>query len=208
MDSDDDAEDGEDEKVKAQRATSASASRSRSSGRFARRAPLKAPDEVQLLSEMMRLAESWTRATVLRKPLAELASICRAAARVKYYDGSIFGDVNAAIKQQLRACRGPPKAEDLAGVVFSLAEINAYDKGVWDAISSGLDMHGGAIEMPWRTQIIMAFRKYNHDMMTPALQLMIQWDKQSRYEAACDEVKTSWQSASNNKPIQAMMMRT
>merc|ERR1712205_103497 len=77
--------------------------------------PVSAVD-VHTLSQMMRFMDQFPRATLLRLPMAECAAVCEAAARVRYYNATIFADLTSAVRVHLRS-RTPHDPAHVVAVV-------------------------------------------------------------------------------------------
>merc|ERR1712019_256323 len=117
---------------------------------------------------------------------------CQAAARVKYYEASMFGDVTSAIKVHLRS-RNLCSPEDIADIVTGLADINAYNQDLFELAIRALSHSGSQLERTVRRKIVEAFKKVNHQTDLPILRVLAQQEKAARYEAACEEVAACWQ---------------
>jgi len=208
MDSDDDVSDNGDEEkeIKEDKAEEASPKqrprvrekneRDDSGNEGDRKAPIPtSAAEVQTLAQMMRLMESWQRqrGKILRLPMPELSEVCQAAARVKYYDASSFADITAAVKVHLRG-HVSLRPEDIAGVLGALADVNAYEKELFDLAAQALNRTTGQILRPARKAILEAFKKVKHRTDThTVLREMAEQEAKARYEDKCFEVAASWQ---------------
>ena len=150
--------------------------------------------EVQSLAQMMRLMESWQRqrGRILRLPMAELSQVCQACARVKYFDSQSFADIIAAVKVHLRSYV-QLKADDVGGVLSGLADVNAYDKELFDLAASALNRTAGHLQRPARKVILDAFKKVKHRSENGSLREMSEKEATARYEERCSEVAASWQ---------------
>lgn len=150
--------------------------------------------EVQSLVQMMRLMESWQRqrGKILRLPMAELAQVCLACARVKYFDSQSFADIIAAVKVHLRSYI-QLKADDVGGVLSGLADVNAYDKELFELAASALNRTAGHLQRPARKVILDAFKKVKHRSENSSLREMSEQEAKARYEERCSEVAASWQ---------------
>merc|ERR1712194_383366 len=120
-----------------------------------------------------------------------------AAARVKWYDGDIMGDVNSAIRSVLRE-KSLHNPEHVASVVCGLADINAYDRDLFDLAAKALTRFGGGVaqqvmEAPVRKKILTAYSKVRHNTDLPILDILRQQEGSARYEAAKQEVEAEWQ---------------
>lgn len=149
--------------------------------------------DVQTLSQLMRIMELWPRGKLLRMDMQEAAATLQAAARVRYYAADVFGDVTSAVKVHLRG-RSPVRAEDIADVVSALADTNAYDHELFELAARSLNTQSVVtVERQTRKRIVEAFRKVNHQSRLPIIQQLAMQEKAARYEAACEEVAASWQ---------------
>lgn len=193
MDSEDEDENDKDEKK------AKSSDSDESGGEWRGPPPPSSATEVQSLPQMMRMMESWQkqRGKIRRLPMAELAAVCLAAARVRYYDSTSFGEVTAAVKSHLRS-RAAMKAEDIAGVITGLADVNAYDKELWELSATALSRNRGSLERPVRKRILDAFKKVNHQSENRFIQDLGDQEAVARYEAACEEVAAVWQKPGAN----------
>eukprot|EP00971_Amphidinium_carterae_P036709 721271-Amphidinium_carterae.2 len=132
------------------------------------------PADIETLSQMLRymetsgaeaaslVEEKCPRSKILRMPLAELAAICQAAARVKYYEASAFGERERKECERILPSRSSerPDPSDIAGIVAGLASVNAYDAELFEAAAQILQKHfGTALDRPLRRQIVDAYKK-------------------------------------------------
>eukprot|EP00929_Paragymnodinium_shiwhaense_P018937 TRINITY_DN13072_c0_g1_i2.p1 TRINITY_DN13072_c0_g1~~TRINITY_DN13072_c0_g1_i2.p1 ORF type:complete len:282 (-),score=66.10 TRINITY_DN13072_c0_g1_i2:174-1019(-) len=155
--------------------------------------PPSSPAEVQTFSQMMRYVDSFKRGELLRKSLAECAELSQAAARVRYYDGAFFGDLQSAVMVHLRG-KGPKDAPHLIAVLSGLADMNAYNSELFEAAAVSLEQHGGpTLDRPNRRRALEAFSKVKHKTETQIVAFWRSQEAKHRYEEACDEVAASWQ---------------
>lgn len=147
--------------------------------------------DVETLSQLLRMAPA-LQEKARRMSLGDLAAACEAAARVRFYDAAVFGAVKAAVRGHLRG-RGSFQAGHIASIVTSLAELNAYDRELFSAAARTLEHGTGLLEGLSRRRILDAFRKVKHDSDQEFLSNLGRQEKAARYEAACEEVATSWQ---------------
>eukprot|EP00931_Biecheleriopsis_adriatica_P014598 TRINITY_DN116523_c0_g1_i1.p1 TRINITY_DN116523_c0_g1~~TRINITY_DN116523_c0_g1_i1.p1 ORF type:complete len:237 (+),score=69.82 TRINITY_DN116523_c0_g1_i1:114-824(+) len=152
------------------------------------------PAEVHSLAQLMQMMDSWKdqRGKILRLPLPELAEICQAAARVKFYDASSFADVVAAAKVHFRG-HGVLDPGAIAGVVSGLADVNGYDQDLFEAALQALRRVGEKLQRPERQRILEAFQKVKHESKRGTLAELQQLEAQARYEDARQGVKARWQ---------------
>jgi hypothetical protein len=154
-------------------------------------APVSAVD-VHTLSQMMRFMQQFPRAKLLRLPMAECAAVCEAAARVRYYDASVFGDLASSIRVHLRS-RSPLDPAHIVAVVAGLADVNAYDKEVFELASQAIDRCKGQIERGDRRKMLDACKKVKHD--SKYLKDISMQEGAARYEDAKSDVAACWQKA-------------
>eukprot|EP00439_Symbiodinium_sp_Y106_P019594 s1558_g2.t1 len=200
MDSEDEASDNgdaeEEEKPRQRQSPKADERKEDSEHEAERRSPAPTTAaEVQTLGQMMRLMESWQRqrGKILRLPMPELSEVCQAAARVKYYDAGSFADIMAAVKVHLRG-HTSLRPEDIAGVLSGLADVNGYEKELFDLAAQALNRTTGQILRPARKAILDAFKKVKHRTDThTVLREMSEQEAKARYEDKCYEVAASWQ---------------
>lgn len=202
MDSDDDDHGsggggGEDEDEAAGAAGGASSSADEAAGK---KPPLPASfAEVETFSEMVRYIESLPRGKILRMPMDQLGQLCKAAARVKYFDGAVVADVTSAVKVHVRG-RASVRPEHIADVLEGLAEINAYERELFElAIQALPSLIAGQLDSTSRSRIVAAVKKTKHEPGSEAarevLEAMRLQHKFARYEQACNEVAACWQKA-------------
>ncbi|CAK9041701.1 unnamed protein product [Durusdinium trenchii] len=118
--------------------------------------------------------------------MAELAQVCLACARVKYFDSQSFADIIAAVKVHLRSYI-QLKADDVGGVLSGLADVNAYDKELFELAASALNRTAGHLQRPARKVILDAFKKVKHRSENSSLREMSEQEAKARYEERCSE---------------------
>jgi len=151
--------------------------------------------EIQTFSQMVRMADS-LKARVRSMTASELAECLSAAARVKFYDGDMFDAVMPRIQRQLLVSRGvgnevprsPFTTEELITIMASLADLNIFNKEVFDRIVKEMaanrfrDLQG-----PQRGRILSAFSRTKYECAVD--QEFHDWlkeaEKSERYEEAC-----------------------
>merc|ERR1711957_444900 len=93
--------------------------------------------------------------------------------------------------------RGVMKAVDIADILASLADLNAFDQELFDLGTRALNREGGAqvgcMDVVVRRRLLEAFKKVNFQTDLPIVQAMRMHEKAARYEAACEEVAAIWQ---------------
>lgn len=155
--------------------------------------PPKSAEEVETLSQMMSLIENFERGKLLRMPMADIAELCKAAARVRYYDQATFGDVTSAMRVHFRG-RGNLNADHIATIVGCLADVNAYDRDLFEAAAKAIgNKCSGNLDPGLRRVLLNAFKKYNHKSEEAIIPFLLQQEKTARYSAACEEVAACWQ---------------
>merc|ERR1712048_1221888 len=88
--------------------------------------------DIETMSQLSRMASG------LKKKLKngdlkarDLCALCRVAAKTKFFDGELFEELHPVLKKELKRRRFSD-AEAME-VILSLASLNAYDAGVFDA---------------------------------------------------------------------------
>lgn len=156
--------------------------------------PPSSASEVQTLSQMMRMAPMLKR-SARDLLMTELSAVCQAASRVKFYDAGIFEAVVAAVRKHLRS-PGPLNPDEVVDVVTGLADVNAYDKDLFEAALQAMEKTPGKLTQlaqPLRKRVLDAYAKVNHGKNLPFLKHLMQLERDSRYQAACEEVIAEWQ---------------
>merc|ERR1712176_1304620 len=124
---------------------------------------------------------------------SELAAVCQASARVKYYDAPLFDDIIAVAKRHLRG-RGRHRPADIVGVLDGLASINSYDKGLFEMIERPLSEYAESqIDAGLRRQILKAVRAVGHKSNHPFMKSIADKEASDRYASACKDSATAWQ---------------
>jgi len=166
----------------------------------AEEAPLPASAaEVRSFAEMVRMADG-LRSGAPRMPTSELAAVCVAAGRVRFYDAALLGAVAAQLRQRLSGGRaGGLGAEELVAVLASLAELNAYDRDLFSAAARVLGTGGAAaaLDAAQLKVLLTAFRSVKHTSDEAFVEALAQRERQARYEAAKaniikDELERRW----------------
>jgi len=126
----------------------------------------------------------------------ELVQCLSAAARVKYYDGSFLQDLLIPqIQQNLTKTKSTQKmspfaTDELVGIVCSLADLNCFDKVIFDACVRELaDKKHQELYSPDRTRLLDAFKaaKYDCGENRDFLEWLCASVRAERYEAASIE---------------------
>jgi len=184
MDSGDDASDS----------TASDAREPRSSGSAATRRDEPAlpasASEVQSFSEMVRMAPGLRRqAGVLSAK--ELVAVCVAAARVRFYDAELLKAVTGQLRKRLDGRGGGLGPPEIVSVLGGLAELNAYDRGIFSAAARQLGAEGASLglDCAQRKLLLESFRRVKHVGDEAFLAQLAQTVSSERYEAAKD---ASW----------------
>eukprot|EP00746_Dinoflagellata_sp_MGD_P011013 gnl/MRDRNA2_/MRDRNA2_122946_c0_seq1.p1 gnl/MRDRNA2_/MRDRNA2_122946_c0~~gnl/MRDRNA2_/MRDRNA2_122946_c0_seq1.p1 ORF type:complete len:280 (+),score=63.26 gnl/MRDRNA2_/MRDRNA2_122946_c0_seq1:78-917(+) len=152
--------------------------------------PSKA-SEIQTFSQMMRMASKLHK-EAQDLSIQGLAAVCQAASRVKFYDAGIFEAVQSAIRRRLRG-RGPFEPGDVVDIITGLADVNAYDRELFEASIRVLEKMPGQLPQPLRKRVLEACVKVDHGKDLPYLKLLSQLERSARYSAACNDVAAEWQ---------------
>lgn len=148
------------------------------------------PSEVQSFPEMVRSAPRLER----RAPdmsASELAALCAAAGRVKFYDASLFSAVAKRLSKLLdRSGRsgGAPRAPEIVTVVASLAKLNAYDTKLFTAAARALAGQAATLDGALAGRLLDAFRAVGHQGDSAFMEALSLRRKNERYEAAKEEL--------------------
>jgi len=192
MDSEDEDEDAASAGSRGSPPAARAAGSSRPS-REAARQSLPLPQEVRSFSEMVRLAPDVER-RASGMAAGELAAVCAAAARVKFYDAAMFAAVTSRLRRLLtRPGRGQSLASgELVAVLGGLAELNAYDRELFAAAMGELERVNAvdSLDGEQRKRLLGALRSSGHDSGGAFVERLAQREKRERYEVAKDEV---WQ---------------
>jgi len=158
--------------------------------------------EVRSFSEMLRMAPKLQSGVPLMTA-SELAAICVAAGRVKFYDAALLDTVVAQLRQRLAGCRGGLAgglhAEELVSVLASLAGLNAYNQDLFSTIAQVMATTGAATALDGGQlkELLASFKSVKHVGDTVFLESVAQLERQARYEAAKenilrDELQRRW----------------
>lgn len=150
--------------------------------------PASAAD-VQSFSEMVRLAPSLQR-RAQHMDAAEVASVCAASARVRFYDAGLLQAVAGRLRRLLaRKCSGFT-AGLLVTVLGGLADLNTYDREVFTAALGVLSAKGvvDGLDKDQRKQLLAALRSVKHEGDDDFVEALARREKSERYEAAKDEL--------------------
>merc|ERR1711879_962288 len=124
--------------------------------------------------------------------MGELAGVCQAAARVKFFDASFFDAVKSHLQGKDRG-RLRHKPADIIGIIAGLAEINSYNEALFEAAGHALSGQEGQLDGSMRRQMLRAFSASGHQSDLPLLKTLAQQEKDERYKALCEESATAWQ---------------
>lgn len=184
MDSDDDDKPASD-------GSKAGSTRSQSRSRSPSLPLPSSASEVQTLSQMVRMTSTLLRAA-RSMPMKELAAVCQAAARVRYYDGVLFDAVRSAVLSHLRG-RGPHDSQHVVDIVAGLADINAYNAEVFDQAVEALSVFADLLSPLLRRRLLDACSKTKHPHKAALLRFLAEKEREARYESSCLEVAAEWQ---------------
>lgn len=154
--------------------------------------------EIENFGQMVKMAPK-LEVQVRSMSLPELAAVCQAAARVKFYDSSLFDPVKLALQRHLRG-RSRHKPADIVAVLASLASMNSCDKALFELIETALaDYHETQIDAGLRKQILQAVKTLGHKSETTFLKTLAEREANERYSAACLSSATQWQKRDENQ---------
>jgi len=155
--------------------------------------------EVRSFSEMVRMAPK-LHSSAPSMTASELAAICMAAGRVKFYDAALLDTVVVQLRQRLAEGRaGSLHAEELVSVLASLAGLNAYNQDLFSTIAQVMATTGAAAALDGGQlkDLLASFKSVKHIGDTAFLESVAQLERQARYEAAKenilrDELERRW----------------
>lgn len=192
MDSEDDASAGE---------KSSGSGGGRRSPRHREASESRGPEsasEIQSFGQMVKMAPR-LQVKVRHMGLSELAEVCQAAARVKFYDSSFFDSVIVAVKRHLRG-KGRHKPADIVHILAGLANINSYDKPLFELIERVLsEYQDSQIDAALRKQILKACAAVGHKSENPFFKNLADKEAVERYQSACNESATMWQKRQDDQ---------
>lgn len=122
-------------------------------------------------------------------PAAELAAVCIAAARVRFYDGPLLESVTAELRRLLTRHGVSVKTIStsvLVAVLGSLAQLNAYDRDLFAAAARHLGSarcSSDSLDSTQRAQLLEAFRSVKHQGDEAFVDALARRVKSERYEA-------------------------
>lgn len=140
--------------------------------------------EVKTFAEMVRMAPG-LRAGAPRMAAEELAAICLAAGRVKFYDAALIETVGVHLS---RRC-GDLAADKLVEVLSSFAGLNAYNRELFSAAARTLG-NGAAscLDASQLKVLVTSFKSVKHTNDAVFLETLAQRERQARYEAAKEDI--------------------
>jgi len=150
--------------------------------------PPRSLADVWSFSQMVRLAPQ-LHSKAPRMQASELAALCEAAARVKFFDAALFEVVTQALRKNLdRPNAGGLGAEELTTVVAGLADLNVYDKDLFSKAARALAAGGAAerLDAGRRRQLLESFRAVKHKGDEAFLEALSQRVRSEKYEEAKD----------------------
>mmetsp|Transcript_122342 Transcript_122342/g.193783 ORF Transcript_122342/g.193783 Transcript_122342/m.193783 type:complete len:260 (+) Transcript_122342:59-838(+) len=159
--------------------------------------PTSASD-IQSFGQMVKMAPK-LQAKVRDMGLTELADVCQAAARVKFYDCSLLDALVSATKRHLRG-KGRHKPADIVRVLAGLSSINSYDKSLFELIERTLaEYQESQIDAELRKQILKAMTAVGHKSEHPFILAIRDKEAAERYQIACNKSATAWQKRDENQ---------
>lgn len=147
-------------------------------------------EEVQSFSEMMRMAPA-LQERAADMPPAEVAAVCAALARVRFYDAALLEALTTRIRKLVtQRSAGGLSSGMLVTILSGLAELNTYDKEVFRSAVSALAAPGGAqgLDMAQRKQLLGALKAVKHTGAEAFIDMLSQRVGAERYETAKDEL--------------------
>eukprot|EP00927_Polykrikos_kofoidii_P072313 TRINITY_DN68446_c0_g1_i1.p1 TRINITY_DN68446_c0_g1~~TRINITY_DN68446_c0_g1_i1.p1 ORF type:complete len:324 (+),score=54.43 TRINITY_DN68446_c0_g1_i1:81-1052(+) len=115
--------------------------------------------DVETFGEFVRVTPAIMRAAATL-PAAELAALCQTAARLKYFDTDLFGEVFKHVEARLRSAEFD--ILQVTAVVAALVELNAYNAGVFSAAATSLLPRISDLSKAQRLQWIKLFAAVGH----------------------------------------------
>lgn len=200
MDSGDEGSAGSDDEEEEPESTSTGNVAARKSSGSPKRGDLcpSNANDVQTFAQMVRYAEK-VQNKITEMNIEDLAGVCQALSRVKFYDGELLEKVNQTLRRLLRRGRpgesqNPHKPEHVIGVVAGLADVNAYDKDIFESALQAIRHQ--PLTPVIREKIVTVYItqvKHKSSSAGPFLQQLSIDVKNTRYERMAEEVATSWQ---------------
>jgi len=139
---------------------------------------------------MLRMAPK-LQADAPHLPAQELAEICVAAGRVKFYDATLLDMVALQLSKRLSGgrCEGVIAAQQLVDVLASFAGLNAYNRELFAAAARALVADGAAsyLEASQLKVLVDSFKSVKHTD-DAAYEALSQWERHARYEAAKEDI--------------------
>lgn len=143
--------------------------------------------------QMVKMAPK-LQASCRTMSMEELAAVCSAVARAKFYDASLMDPLTLAIKRHLRARGQQFKPEELVAVFAGLAEVNAYEKQLFELLEQALsECNRAAIHGAMKVAILKAAKQVNYSSERLFLKRIAEEAGKERYDSACQKVLTAWQ---------------
>eukprot|EP00930_Biecheleria_cincta_P050650 TRINITY_DN35835_c0_g1_i1.p1 TRINITY_DN35835_c0_g1~~TRINITY_DN35835_c0_g1_i1.p1 ORF type:complete len:319 (-),score=53.18 TRINITY_DN35835_c0_g1_i1:84-1040(-) len=155
--------------------------------------------EIQSFGQMIKMAPKF-QSKLKTMQMPELAAVCQAAARVKFYDSGFFESVTAAAKRHLSGKgRQKQKPADIVDILDGLAGINACDKPLFELMVQALeDCPQDQIDASLRKRILKAVTASGHKSEHEWLKSLATKEAEERYSRACDASATAWQKRDEN----------
>lgn len=153
--------------------------------------------EIQSFGQMLKMAPRF-QAKLRTMQMPELAAVCQAAARVKFYDSGFFESVTAAAKRHLSG-KGKQKPADIVDILDGLAGINACDKALFELMVQALEnCPEREIDAMLRKRLLKAVTAAGHKSEHQLLKSLAKQEAEERYEIACNASATAWQRRDDN----------
>jgi len=94
-------------------------------------------------------------------PASDLVLLCRNMAQAKYYDGDLMSEVWRSLRSQIQA--GQLVLADIADVVASLRDLNAYDQAVFRAAAAAVTPQVPAMSQEQRKFWLDTYKDLKHE---------------------------------------------
>lgn len=147
-------------------------------------------EEVQSFSEMLRMAPALAERASDMAP-AEVAAVCAASARVRFYDGPLLQAIRGRLRKLLtQRSAGGLSSGMLVTILTGLAELNSYDREVFVNAVSALASPGAAnqLDKAQRKQLLESLKLVKHTGAEAFIDMLSQRVGAERYETAKDEL--------------------
>lgn len=143
--------------------------------------------DVRSFSEMVRMAPRLqSRASSMRS--GELAEVCAASARVKFYDGGLLEAVTSQLQRRLSSKSDNLGIPATVTVLSALADLNAYNRDFFSAAASMLNASLSRLDSELTKNALAAFRAVKHQGAEDLIEALTIKTKSERYEVAKSEL--------------------